>query len=375
MKGFGLYIHIPFCPYKCNYCDFLTFAKADRGIDKYVEYLKKEINMYRWKGYSLDSIFIGGGTPSYIDSKYIVEIMDLVREVFQLQDDCEISIEMNPNTLTKEKIRDYLNCGINRFSLGVQTFDDEILKILGRSHTKDIIFKDVEMMRANGVKNLSVDMMLANPKQDMQVLERDLQCIAKLDIDHISYYTLILESKTMFDYWLKKGAIQLFDDDLEREMFNRVNDQLISLGFHRYEVSNFAKLGYESRHNKKYWQLKDYLAVGLGAASNIGNIRYKNQVTFKRYYEDIDNGEIPIMERELLSEEDREKEFIILNMRMTQGFDVNVINDRFQIDFTTKYKDVLEKHLAMNNIEIKNNIVRFTHMGMDLSNQFYIDII
>lgn len=375
MKKFGLYIHIPFCPYKCNYCDFLTFSNADRMIDEYIEYLKKEINMYRGKSYTLDSIFIGGGTPSYIDSKYIVEIMKELKQVFNIEDDSEISIEMNPNTLTEEKIRDYLSAGINRFSLGVQTFDDEILKILGRSHSKKIVFEDIDLLRSCGVKNLSIDMMLANPKQDMKVLEEDLNCISQLDIQHISYYTLILEEKTLFSYWLENGIIELFDDDLERDMFDRVLKYLNDLGFERYEVSNFARVGYQSKHNMKYWNLQNYLAVGLGAAANLDDIRTKNHTTFKGYFEAIDKGDIPIMEKETLSKEDREKEYIIMNMRMSKGFSIDEINKLYKIDFKSKYKVILEKHMKFGNIQIKNNWLSFTKQGMDVANQFYVDIL
>ena len=373
--NFGLYVHIPFCPYKCNYCDFLTFSNVDKKIPQYMLYLYSEIEMYKSKGYILDSIFIGGGTPSYIDSSYILNLMDKIRSVFQLTDDCEISIEMNPNSLDEKKIYDYLKAGINRFSLGVQTFDDEILKILGRSHTKEIVYKDIKLLRDMGVKNLSIDMMLANPKQDMKVLEMDLWHISKLDIDHISYYTLILEDRTLFKYWLDRGIIDLFDDDLERAMFDRVKSRLSELGFERYEISNFAKKNMRSRHNIKYWKGDSYLAVGLGATSDFDGNRRRNHIKFKDYFADLDKGKWPVMNLEILTDEDREKEFIIMSLRMLDGFSIREINQRFNIDFLEKYKSIIDKHFKLSTVEVDGDRFRFTEYGLDISNQFYIDII
>ncbi|MDO4778167.1 MAG: radical SAM family heme chaperone HemW [Tissierellia bacterium] len=371
----GLYIHIPFCPYKCHYCDFLTFVNADGMVEKYVEYLKREINFYRGKKIEIDSIFIGGGTPSYIDSKYIKDIMLEVYSVFEVDADSEISIEMNPNTISKTKIEDYLEVNINRFSLGVQTFDDEILKILGRGHKRIDIIKDIKMMRGSGVKNISIDMMMGNPKQDMDILKFDVSNALSLNVEHISYYSLILEERTLFEYWLKHGKIELFDDDLEREMYHFVKTKLKENGYQHYETSNFAKEGKKSRHNMKYWNLSPYIGVGLGAASNIGLKRFKNFTKFKNYFDSIDNGKLPIMEVEKLNMEEREKEFIIMNLRMMDGFSIPKINDKFGIDFIEKYKDIIKKHCEFGNVKIENERFMFTERGIDLSNQFYVDII
>lgn len=372
---FGLYIHIPFCPYKCNYCDFLTFSHADKRIDEYMTYLNKEIDMYEGKGIRLDSIFIGGGTPSYIDSKYIIKLMDKIKSIYSISSDCEITIEMNPNTLNEIKIKDYVSCGINRFSLGVQTFDDGILKVLGRSHTKEIVLRDIKLLRENGAKNISIDMMLANPGQDMNILENDLKVISYIDIDHISYYTLILEDRTLFKYWLDNGMMELFDDDLERTMFHRAKKKLEEYGFKRYEISNFAKPGMESSHNMKYWQQTPYIAVGLGASASYEDVRTKNYSKFGQYYEALDNGLLPIEVNEKLSSEDREKEFIIMNMRITEGFSIGEINKKFGINFVDKYNKVIEKHKEYSAVEIEGDRFKFTDYGLDVTNSFYIDII
>lgn len=374
-ESIGLYVHIPFCPYKCNYCDFLTYSNVDFMIDDYIDSLLKEISLYEGEDYSLDSIFIGGGTPSYIKADHIRRIMKAIKENFQLEEGAEISIEMNPDTLTDKKVRTYLEAGINRFSLGVQTFDQEILKILGRRHSYEIVKKDIELLRKNGAKNISIDMMMANPKQDMAVLREDLEKIIGLDINHISYYSLILEEKTMFDHWLNSGKISLFDDDLERQMYHEAVFFLAINGFDRYEISNFAKKGYESVHNKKYWELKDYLGLGLGSSSNLGLKRFSNHRKLKDYHADLALGKKPLALVEDLSLEEREKEYIIMNMRKTDGFSIDQLEKRFKIDFYGKYKDVLDRHLAYRTIKIENGRLSFTDYGIDVSNTFFVDII
>ena len=374
-ESIGLYVHIPFCPYKCNYCDFLTYSNVDFMIDDYIDSLLKEISLYEGEDYSLDSIFIGGGTPSYIKADHIRRIMKAIKENFHLEEGAEISIEMNPDTLTDKKVRTYLEAGINRFSLGVQTFDQEILKILGRRHSYEIVKKDIELLRKNGAKNISIDMMMANPKQDMAVLREDLEKIIGLDINHISYYSLILEEKTMFDHWLNSGKISLFDDDLERQMYHEAVFFLAINGFDRYEISNFAKKGYESVHNKKYWELKDYLGLGLGSSSNLGLKRFSNHRKLKDYHADLALGKKPLALVEDLSLEEREKEYIIMNMRKTEGFSIDQLEKRFKIDFYGKYKDVLDRHLAYRTIKIENGRLSFTDYGIDVSNTFFVDII
>ena len=371
----GLYIHIPFCPYKCHYCDFLAFSNVDFLQRKYVSYLLKEISLYKGHDLELDSIFIGGGTPSHLEVGLMREIMAAVRETFVVDEDAEISIEMNPNSLDEEKIRTYLELGIKRFSLGVQSFDDEILKILGRGHDKAAVLKDIGDLRRLGAKNISVDMMLANPKQDMAVLDKDIEEVLALGVDHISYYTLILEAKTMFEVLLERGEIDLFDDDLERDMYHRVVNRLAQAGYVRYETSNFAKPGFESRHNKKYWALEDYIGLGLGAASNIGLKRTKNFTKFEDYYKALEAGVLPVEETEDLSLEDREKEFIIMNMRMSDGFLIKDINDRFGIDFLEKYKDVVGKNVKYGLVKVEDGRFMFTDKGMDLQNAFFVEVI
>lgn len=370
----GLYIHIPFCEKKCHYCDFLTFTNKNEEIENYINYLLKEIDLYKNNEYFLDTIYIGGGTPSYISEKYIERVLNKIKSNFKISENAEITIEMNPESVSKKKIISYLKNGINRFSMGVQTFDNEVLKIMGRLHTKEKVLNEINLMKSLGCKNISIDLMLANPKQSMDILEKDLDIALNLDINHISYYSLILKEHTHFELWEKQGKIELWDPEEEREMYHKVTNKLKNNGFLQYEISSFSKPGFESIHNQKYWKLQDFIGIGMGASSNLGLKRYTNTRKFNIYYKMINNNKLPIAEIENLDLEIREKEFIILNLRMTRGFSINEINKRFNIDFLEKYKNLIDKYLNENILSIDNEYVHFTDKGIDNGNLFFIDL-
>ncbi|MGY3776011.1 radical SAM family heme chaperone HemW [Helcococcus sueciensis] len=370
----GLYIHIPFCQKKCHYCDFLTFIGHDEMIEKYVKYLNKEIEMYRDNDYILDTIYIGGGTPSYLEDELMTSILDKVKKIFTIDDKCEITIEMNPESVTEKKIQSYLKSGINRFSMGVQSFDDEVLKIMGRIHNRKTVIEKLDIMKKKGCQNISIDMMMANPKQDIEILKKDLEIASSLDINHISYYSLILKEHTHFEMWFNEGKINLYDPKEERDMYHLVTNTLKEKGFNQYEISSFSKPGFESVHNQKYWNLKNYLGVGMGASANINLVRTTNTRSFDEYFESIDNGEFPIVEREELNTEMREKEYLMLNLRMLKGFEISDINSKFNIDFMKKYKDIVEKHSKNGILEISENSVKFTEYGIDNGNMLFRDL-
>ena len=370
----GLYIHIPFCQKKCNYCNFLTFINNDDQIEKYVKYLIKEINLYKGENIHLDTIYIGGGTPSYLDEKYMVQIVEAIKKVFVLEDDLEFTIEMNPESVEVDKIKTYLQIGINRFSMGVQSFNNDVLKIMGRLHNRTSVFKKLALMRELGCKNISIDLMLANPKQDIEILRQDLAIACKLDIDHISYYSLILKEQTYFDLWYRQGKIDLFDPEEERKMYHEVVDTLVKNGFDHYEISSFAKNGLRGIHNAKYWTLNDFIGLGMGAAGNISKLRFENVRGFDSYYNLLDKGQKPLLETEELSIEDREKEYLMLNLRMMQGFDIDQMNKKFSIDFEEKYKDILEKNIGAGILKKEENRIKFTDYGIDNGEVFFHEL-
>lgn len=370
----GLYIHIPFCQKKCHYCDFLTFIGHDEMIEKYVKYLNKEIEMYKDKDYILDTIYIGGGTPSYLDDYLMTSILNNVKETFTIDRKCEITIEMNPESVTEKKIQSYLDVGINRFSMGVQSFDDEVLRIMGRLHNKKTVIDKLEIMKKLGCQNISIDMMMANPKQDIEILKNDIEIATSLDIQHISYYSLILKEHTHFEMWFNEGKIELYDPKEEREMYHLVSRILSNKGFNQYEISSFSRPEFESVHNQKYWNLKSYLGVGMGASANLNLIRTTNIRNFEKYFEFIDNGEFPIGEREELDLDTREKEYLMLNLRMLKGFEIDDINQKFNINFMDKYKDLVKKYSENGVLELSDNSVKFSEYGIDNGNMLFRDL-
>ena len=374
MNRVGAYIHIPFCEKKCYYCDFAAFPNLENWIGNYVDNLIKEISLYREKmDLIIDSIYIGGGTPSYIDPIFIEKI---VGEIFKFKTDIkEFTIEANPKSLSKEKLKVYNNLGINRISLGVQSFDDQVLKNIGRNHTRDIALGDIEMIREAGFDNLSFDLMLNLPGQDFESVKKDLDFVRKVDPDHISWYSLILDKGSKFYALDQKGELDLMDDDLEVDIFSFLVDELEKIGLKRYEISNFAKDGHESFHNKKYWNQEGYLGLGISAAGYLSNTRYNNTANLAIYDRILKENRLPIINKDFVDKNESEKEYIIFKLRETQGINLSEFKKRFGSDFLTKYKNVLGKFAGEDFYRIDNGRFYLTKNGLSLSNEFFIEII
>lgn len=374
MEKIGIYIHIPFCKKKCFYCDFIAFQNLESWIDSYFENLKKEIILYQKNiNVVVDSIYIGGGTPTYVDYHFIIELVEILKN-FDLSHVKEFTIEANPNSLTLEKLKAYKNLGINRISLGVQSFDDKVLKKIGRDHNKEIVLKDIENIRKAGFDNLSLDMILNLPGGNFDSIKNDLEIIKKINPEHLSYYSLILEKGSHFYSLYKKDKLKLMDDDLERDIFSYIEKYLKNFGLNRYEISNFSKKGFESYHNKKYWSEGGYLAFGLGASGFLSNVRYNNVKNFVKYENLIKQGKFPIEFREFISKDEREKEYIIFKLREVEGINLKEFENIFGYSLLEKYSEPVEKFLKLGFFKIDDRI-RFTYKGFDLSNEFYIEII
>lgn len=369
MKKLGCYIHIPFCQKKCYYCDFCAYMNLEHRIDNYINNLIKEIEIYQQKlCCKIDSIYIGGGTPSYIDGKYIKEIIKSL-DKFDISQLKEFTIECNPNSISRDKLLLYKDLGINRISLGVQSFDDEVLRAIGRNHTADIALNDIDLIRSVGFDNLSFDLMLNLLKQDYKSVKNDLEMVRKISPEHISWYSLILEEGSRFYAMDKKGKLDLMEDDTEVEIFGEIVDQLSKIGLNRYEISNFAKKGYESYHNKKYWEGDGYLAFGMSGSGYISNVRYTNTRNFIHYDQMIGQGKLPIEDKYFISSEDREKEYIIFKLRETEGINLKEFKNKFGNDFLKKYKNEIEKFDGQDFFIIDQNF-KFSQNGMNLSNEF-----
>ena len=343
-------------------------------MEKYFSYLEREINLYKnfLREKIIDTVFIGGGTPSSVDEKFIERILKILSD-FEFSKNPEITIESNPNSLTREKAETYFSSGINRISIGAQSFNDEILKKIGRIHKSEDIYKALENARFAGFTNINLDLMLALPSQKFSDIKKSLEEIKKLDIPHLSYYSLILEEGTRLYEAHKKSPLDFPDEDEDRKMYHYVVDELEKIGIDQYEISNFSKNGFECRHNLTYWKLKDYLSFGLSASSNIKNLRYRNFSDFKNYYEALDKGEKPIDFSEILTKTDRTNEFIMMGLRLRSGIDLGEFKERFEKDFIKTYESEIEKNIRLGLVEVKENKIYLTERGRDLSNQVELD--
>lgn len=370
----SIYIHIPFCESRCHYCDFCSSLLSEPKVEKYFKYLRKEIKLQEdfLRDKIIDTVFIGGGTPSSVDSRFIKEIMDDL-SAYNFSDNREISIESNPNSLTIEKAVEYFFYGINRISLGAQSFNEEILKRIGRIHKKDDIYRAIENARSAGFENINLDLMLALPGQKFSDIEESIKEVRELNLPHISYYSLILEEGTKLFRDHEKSPLSFSTEDEDRKMYHYVVDELKKIGLKQYEISNFAKEGHECRHNITYWKLRDYISFGLSASSNIGNLRYTNFYNFHDYYKALDKNEKPIGFSENLSKTNRMNEFVMMGLRLNSGFDLDEFNEKFNEDFLKIYDKEIEKNLKSNLILLEDNNLRLTEKGRDLSNQVELD--
>ena len=374
MEKVGCYIHIPFCQKKCYYCDFCAYMNVENRIDSYIDNLIEEIKLYQEKlSVSIDTIYIGGGTPSYIDPRYIKKIVDQIHK-FKIEKFKEFTIECNPNSISYDKLLLYKDLGINRISLGVQSFDNNVLENIGRNHSSEDAIKDIKLIRKAGFDNISFDMMLNLPGQNLKSIENDLRMVGEISPEHISWYSLILEEGSRFNSLYKKGKLKLMDEDLEVDLFEKIIEELNAMGLKRYEISNFAKEGYESIHNKKYWEAKGYIAFGMSAAGYLGNIRYNNSRNFIHFNDYITKSMLPIEQKVIVTKEDREKDYIIFKLREVRGINLKDFKNTFGHDFIEKYRDAIDKFISDDFFIIDDNF-RFTKKGMNLSNEFLIEII
>ncbi|MCF6465605.1 radical SAM family heme chaperone HemW [Clostridium sp. Cult2] len=377
MKELGIYVHIPFCSSKCYYCDFVSFPNQYNKIDKYINYLIVEIEKYKeiLKEYTVKTIFIGGGTPSYLEGQHIGRVLEHIYKTFNSDEIEEITIETNPGTLNEEKLKLYKEYGIDRISIGVQSLNDNLLKSIGRGHTSMDFYRSFELMRNLNFKNVNVDLIYGLPNQTLKDCERTLEEIVNLDVEHISYYSLILEDNTLMNKWYKEGRIKLPDEEIEREMYHYGISFLKSKGYNHYEISNFSKEGIECKHNLFYWQLKPYIGFGIAAHSNINNKRFWNYNNFKDYFISLEKNKYPIDGEEHIDKEMEIAEYFIMGLRLIEGINKNVFKERFKIKVEDIYEDVLVKYKNRGLLHIDDEWIRFTPKGLDLSNIVYVDLL
>ena len=367
MKELGIYVHIPFCKRKCAYCDFISFSGKARLIEKYVEALKREINEYKIskEDYVVKTIYFGGGTPSFIESKYTVEILEAIKEKFNISKNAEITIEINPGTVTEEKLKDYYEVGINRISFGLQSTNSQLLKLVGRIHSYSSFLEGYNLARKTGFKNINVDLMIGLPVQTLKDVQKDLSRIIELNPEHVSVYSLIVEEGTRIEEKIKNKELYLPSEKLERKMYWEVKKKLEEAGYIHYEISNFAKAGYESKHNLSCWNQEEYLGVGLAAHSYFNNARYSNTDNFEEYFDLPENSKI-IHERQ--TDEDKQKEFMLLGLRKIEGVVISDFKNKFIENPIYLYRETLNKLVTQGLIEVDIDSIKLTNRGIDFAN-------
>ena len=364
----GIYVHIPFCKKKCDYCDFISYCGKDDLIEKYVDSVKKEIEHVKIKS-EITTIYIGGGTPSYIDSKFIVQILENIKEKNVAQD-TEITIEVNPGTVTQEKLQDYIDCGINRISIGLQTTNDELLKQIGRIHNYEQFLETCKMAKKVGFKNINVDLMLGLPNQRISDLKESLENVLKLAPKHISVYSLIVEDGTPIAIKIENGKLKLPDEELERNMYWYVKNTLELNGYKHYEISNFAKKGYESKHNMNCWNQMEYVGIGTAAHSYRDITRYSNTEDIKEYIKNVQKGEFEKNRiiHEIQKEDDSKKEYMLLGLRKIEGIKISEFKNKFGDNPIYLYRNELKKLSDEKLIIIQDDNIRLSNKGIDLAN-------
>lgn len=381
LNELGIYIHIPFCKQKCYYCDFVSYSNKCSEVKEYIESLKKEIEEFDFSNYKVTSIYIGGGTPSYIDSIYIVEILSELKEKLKCNliefKDIEITIEVNPGTVDTKKLNDYKKSGINRLSIGLQSTKNDILKKIGRIHTYQEFLEIYKLARETGFKNINIDLMIGIPGQKIGDLKNTLQDIIKLEPEHISVYSLIIEENTPIEKMLENGEIKLPDEDLERNMYWYVKNTLELNGYNHYEISNFAKLGKESRHNLNCWNQEEYIGFGVAAHSYLNGIRFSNTINVEEYIQHLENNgkEENIQIEESQSLEDKKNEFMMLGFRKIQGVDIARFKEKFIDNPIFLYREKLNKLVEEGLIEVDLNHIKLTNKGIDLANLVFEEFV
>ncbi len=370
MKDIGIYVHIPFCKQKCNYCDFTSFCNKDDLIEDYIAALKNEIKERANFDYTVKTIYIGGGTPSYIKPIYIKEILNEIKNNFNLDEDAEISMELNPGTTNKKNLESYFKMGINRLSIGLQSSNDELLKLIGRIHTFKEFEDVIEKAKEVGFENINVDTMIGLPNQTIYDVENTLNILIKMEVTHISVYSLIVEPGTNIEKIIEKKQVLLPDDEMERYMYWFAKRKLEDNGFWHYEISNFAKIGYKCKHNADCWNQGEYLGFGVASASYENGLRYVNTSNLENYIRNMKKNEkfknIKIEEKQ--TKKMMMNEFMLLGLRKINGVSIRNFEIKFNKNPLEVYNKQIEKLLKEDLIRVNNITIRLSKKGLDLAN-------
>lgn len=383
MRELELYLHVPFCLEKCGYCDFLSGKGNEETKGKYLEALEREIGSYegRIQGYEVSSVFVGGGTPSLLSGSQVKRIFGEIRKVFRIRKDAEITMEMNPGTVTRENLCGYLDAGVNRVSLGLQSADDEELRMLGRIHDYGTFLETYGLLRELSVGNVNVDLISGIPGQTVGSFEEGLRKVAKLGAEHISAYSLIVEEGTRF-YQIygdgregKNGFAALPSEEEERKIYHLTQRLLKEYGYERYEISNYAKKGFACRHNLGYWERREYLGFGIGAASLFNGERFANTKSQEEYIRAAGDVRQIQKDREVLTKQACMEEFMFLGLRKIEGVSEMEFQNTFGVSMEEIYGKVIGELVKKKLLAAGDGRIFLTEKGIDISNSVMVEFL
>ena len=363
----GLYIHIPFCIKKCKYCDFTSFTECEGIFDEYVKKICMEMQEYR--GEEINTIFIGGGTPSLLSIDELKKMIECINNTFVLKENAEFTIETNPKTLTHEKLSAIRELGVNRISIGVQSFNDEELKKIGRIHDAGDAEDAIIMAKEAGFSNINIDLMFSLPGQTLESFKNNLNKTINLGITHISCYSLILEEGTPLFEEYEKNMLNLPDEETDRAIYQFTCEELKKNGYEQYEISNFSKKGYECKHNLKYWDCDEYIGIGVAAHSYYKGVRFFNTNSLDIYMQENKR------EYEELTIDDKIKEFVIMGFRKTKGISKKEFFERFKKEFSDVYSEQTEKFKNIGLLEESEEFICLTEEGINVSNSVLCEFV
>lgn len=365
----GLYIHIPFCIRKCKYCDFISYCGKELYFDRYIDSLLTEAKEF--EGSVIDTVFMGGGTPTILSCRQLKRLTDGIGSVFDIQKNAEYSIEANPKTLSKEKLEALKDGGINRISIGVQSFNDSELSAIGRIHNAESVYNTIRTVKESGFDNFNLDLMLNLPNQTMNSLKHTLETAVHSEPSHLSCYSLILEENTPLEKEYRSGKYKESDDEFDRELYHFTVDYLKKNGYDRYEISNFAKAGKECRHNIKYWNCDEYIGLGVAAHSYIDGVRSYNVQELEEYLK----GNYHSEDKAVLNNDDKISEYMIMKLRMSEGINEEEFFRRFKISIKDRYSKQLDRFMKLGLIKYENGYYFLTDYGIDVSNSVLCEFV
>lgn len=359
------YVHIPFCSHICYYCDFAKVLMTGQPVEAYIDELLKEYDSYSIS--SLQTLYIGGGTPSVLPADQLEKLLTHLTKNLDLEELEEFTVEANPSDLTDEVLTVLAQSPVNRISLGVQSFDDKLLKKIGRTHTEAQVYSSIERLRAAGFENITIDLIYGLPNQTMEMVERDVQKFLELDLPHVALYSLILEDHTVFMNRQRRGRLRLPSDDRNADMYEYIIETLTAKGYSHYEVSNFGKIGYESKHNMTYWDNAEYYGVGAGASGYLEGIRYKNHGPVHHYLREENKR----VNEEVLTRKQRIEEEMFLGLRKRNGVSIEHFHKKFGQTLEEIYGTIIEELTLQKMLFEADGRIRMTEKGFELGNEVF----